>query len=1128
MRSHLLARRTRLLVKSLPSNPRAQLSSTHSLRYPRKDRAPSQSTAPRLSRRAISSETTPTQESPEPPSSPPALTEPPPNAAEPPPSEDPEEKPKRRTRVSAAKETVDSVPLPSGLDILWTPGAAPEGSSPPSHSSLLPPPEVFNEALHNLHIALHPQTQHRATYSSGKGPLVEPTLALYTPIEGGNLYLDEMVREMARQTNADVVVLDAVQLAAGECGQFGKAASALQLPNNPLQFSSSLSRGPLRSDSSREAEEDDEEPSSPFFVSPMTVHVMATVPRRSSRLLEPAARATPMSKTKTFFDDVINVSAPRPVEADESSSTPVRRPRLIYIKDYPTLAASSSVWYPALLAAVRQRRQGPMLRPSSPVLNPTVIVFGISPSFVVPETPSHAPPPSLQMMSSSPRSPATAPAASSAAAKLQNEYGEDASSEKAREKRTQRRLKRWARGSSEDLPRLFSASEESTEGEDSKGRPNVVVLGQEGFSGLPPLLGSAFSRVLAGRNHGSPESDNRLGFFRTILVCPTLRNIPQERDVRVARRREINQLVMRMGVAQVGGVLGELEEIPEVAEEPSEGGEQDKTRLQLWEHWGDTVEVWPNVQRVADRAVGSVMAASQAYLPTNRSLDPTPIPWSAVFDAWAADRSTQDMWKNLFTFQPSGKLPRESEEGERTGADEEADVDEIIEKLRRNPDLEEHEQRLLGCIVDTASISTTFNQVHLPPHTIDSIRTIVSLPLLHPGAFQHGILKEHSMTGCLLFGPPGTGKTLAVRALAKEAGCRMLVVSPSDIMDMYVGEGEKLVRAVFSLARRLSPCVVFIDELDALFGARLSRESGNSLAHRGVITEFMQEMDGLKTNKESNVIVIGATNRPFDLDDAVLRRLPRRLLVDLPGEKEREEILKILLRDETLAVDVDLKQLAKKTESFSGSDLKHLCVSAALDAVKERVTVPWRPSASSSSSSTEAKPEGDKVKATPNPRTVGEQQGSFGVAEDKATTEEKPTEEPAATSTSTSNLDSDPASASQDNTSPSDVPHSRSLAWRNFEQALKEITPSASESLGSLAELRKWNDEFGEGRKAKRKQVWGKGRFGFTLPPLEVSPSETKLEPGVVTPAVPTPTTPAQPNTAPSASTGIFDAAARR
>ena len=204
-----------------------------------------------------------------------------------------------------------------------------------------------------------------------------------------------------------------------------------------------------------------------------------------------------------------------------------------------------------------------------------------------------------------------------------------------------------------------------------------------------------------------------------------------------------------------------------------------------------------------------------------------------------------------------------------------------------------------------ASMPTSFAQVHLPVHTIDSVRTIVSLPLLHPSAFRQGILKEHSMTGCLLFGPPGTGKTLVVRALAKEAGCRMLAISPSDVMDMvcdskalpesgltlpkYVGEGEKLVRSVFSLARRLAPCVVFIDEIDALFGARSSsRDTGGGFVHRGVITEFMQEMDGLKTSNADNVIVIGATNRPFDLDDAVLRRLPRRLLIDLPGESERE------------------------------------------------------------------------------------------------------------------------------------------------------------------------------------------------------------------------------------------------
>lgn len=86
----------------------------------------------------------------------------------------------------------------------------------------------------------------------------------------------------------------------------------------------------------------------------------------------------------------------------------------------------------------------------------------------------------------------------------------------------------------------------------------------------------------------------------------------------------------------------------------------------------------------------------------------------------------------------------------------------------------------------TASMPTSFSQVHLPPHTIDSVRTIVSLPLIHPQAFQKGILKEHGMTGCLLFGPPGTGKTLVVRALAKEAGCRMMVVTPADVMDMVM------------------------------------------------------------------------------------------------------------------------------------------------------------------------------------------------------------------------------------------------------------------------------------------------------------------------------------------------------
>jgi SpoVK/Ycf46/Vps4 family AAA+-type ATPase len=180
--------------------------------------------------------------------------------------------------------------------------------------------------------------------------------------------------------------------------------------------------------------------------------------------------------------------------------------------------------------------------------------------------------------------------------------------------------------------------------------------------------------------------------------------------------------------------------------------------------------------------------------------------------------------------------------------------------------------------------------VYLPPATIDAMRTIVSLPLVHPEAFAHGILKEHGLRGSLLFGPPGTGKTHVVRALARESGAHMLALTPSRVLDPGLGASEKTVHATFALARRLAPCVIFVDELDALFAER-STEGGGGVgrAYRAILTEFMQEMDGL-LSKNEDVVVIGATNRPFDLDDALLRRLPVRLLVDLPREKDREGV----------------------------------------------------------------------------------------------------------------------------------------------------------------------------------------------------------------------------------------------
>ncbi|KAG8681323.1 hypothetical protein FRC08_015712, partial [Ceratobasidium sp. 394] len=267
------------------------------------------------------------------------------------------------------------------------------------------------------------------------------------------------------------------------------------------------------------------------------------------------------------------------------------------------------------------------------------------------------------------------------------------------------------------------------------------------------------------------------------------------------------------------------------------------------------------------------------------------------------------------------------------------EVDEVVESVKRGK-LAGHEHALLGSIVDTSQVATSFESVCLPEGTIDVIRSMISLPLLCPDEFKTGILKRHTMSGALLFGPPGTGKTLLAQALAKESGARMISIKPSDILHKCVGESERLVRALFSLARRLKPCVVFIDEIDALFGARThAGQESSARWHTSMLTEFMQEMDGLLS---SQVIVLGATNRPFDLDDAILRRLPCRVMIDLPEKEARREILKILLREEALAEDVKLDMLAERTVRYSGSDLKNLCLAAAFNAVKEDADLPWK------------------------------------------------------------------------------------------------------------------------------------------------------------------------------------------
>lgn len=185
--------------------------------------------------------------------------------------------------------------------------------------------------------------------------------------------------------------------------------------------------------------------------------------------------------------------------------------------------------------------------------------------------------------------------------------------------------------------------------------------------------------------------------------------------------------------------------------------------------------------------------------------------------------------------------------------------------------------------------------------------------------------------GLLLYGPPGCGKTFIARAVAGELGASFMSISLSDILDMYIGTSEKNVHDFFETARAQAPCVVFLDELDAL-GAKRSRTHHGGL--RNVVNQLLTELDGIDGAENEGVFVLAATNVPWDVDLALRRpgRLDRTLLVLPPDAPAREAILHYHLRERPIE-SVDLGRLVKVTEDFSGADLAHLCETAAESAL---------------------------------------------------------------------------------------------------------------------------------------------------------------------------------------------------
>ncbi|KAJ6962323.1 hypothetical protein NC652_001089 [Populus alba x Populus x berolinensis] len=229
----------------------------------------------------------------------------------------------------------------------------------------------------------------------------------------------------------------------------------------------------------------------------------------------------------------------------------------------------------------------------------------------------------------------------------------------------------------------------------------------------------------------------------------------------------------------------------------------------------------------------------------------------------------------------------------------------------------EFEKRIRPEVIPPNEINVTFSDIGALEETKESLQELVMLPLRRPDLFKGGLLKP--CRGILLFGPPGTGKTMLAKAIAKEAGASFINVSMSTITSKWFGEDEKNVRALFTLAAKVSPTIIFVDEVDSMLGQR--SRAGEHEAMRKIKNEFMTHWDGLLTNQGERILVLAATNRPFDLDEAIIRRFERRIMLGLPSAEHRERILKTLLGKEKIE-GLDFKELATMTEGYSGSDLK--------------------------------------------------------------------------------------------------------------------------------------------------------------------------------------------------------------
>lgn len=231
----------------------------------------------------------------------------------------------------------------------------------------------------------------------------------------------------------------------------------------------------------------------------------------------------------------------------------------------------------------------------------------------------------------------------------------------------------------------------------------------------------------------------------------------------------------------------------------------------------------------------------------------------------------------------------------------------------------------------------TWNELGGVEPQIRELREVIELPLKHPEKF-----KELGITppkGVILYGPPGTGKTHLAKAVAASTNATFIEIVGSELNQKFIGEGAKLVKDIFTLARERAPTIIFIDEIDALAAERIDLGTSGEREVQRTFMQFLAELDGFQPL--GDVKVIAATNRIDILDPAILRpgRFSRLIEVGMPGKKEREEIFKIHTKHMNLK-DINFDMLANQTEDFSGADIMSVCTEAGYNALRaERTTI---------------------------------------------------------------------------------------------------------------------------------------------------------------------------------------------